>query len=351
MKHYFIKIFAIGFLILTPFIFIACSDSEGSQNKVKDDTQYAYVQTKEMIAQPFEDFISLIGIAKANQQANLAAEEGGKIKEFKKQKGDYVREGDVIVEINNDVLKAQLDAAKVQYDRTETNYKKQEQIYNQNVSSEIQYLNAKYDRDGAKAQYDLIKSRYDKTFIRAPFSGIVDQKFFEVGEMVPPMTSIVALVNLDIIKLEVGAPENFINQIKIGDEAIVTFNELGREFMQKVSYVGNTISADNRTFPIEIKMNNPGRIIKPQLNAEIKIVKLKSKEVIVVPEETVQKTDLGYVVFVEENGVAKMRNIDIISRRDNQVAIKNGLKSGDKLIMVGYQNLIDGEKVKVVNNG
>jgi multidrug efflux pump subunit AcrA (membrane-fusion protein) len=130
----------------------------------------------------------------------------------------------------------------------------------------------------------------------------------------------------------------------------VIFNDLGGEnYEEKISYVGSTINTDNRTFPVEIYIANKERKIKPELNAQVKIERVRYENVIVVPEEVVTRTDQGYVVFVEENGLAKMRVVNVAGRFANKAAISEGLNGGDNLIHVGYQKLIDGEKVRVLN--
>jgi membrane fusion protein (multidrug efflux system) len=153
------------------------------------------------------------------------------------------------------------------------------------------------------------------------------------------------------IKLEAGVPENFVNIVKKGDSVKVVFKDLNNSaYYEKVSYVGNTISTDNRTFPIEINIDNRDGKIKPELSAQIYIYKQKFSNAIVIPEETVSTTDLGEVVFVEEDGVARMRVVEIISRSNNKVAIKSGIKEGENLITVGFQSLVDKTKIKVVND-
>ena len=248
------------------------------------------------------------------------------------------------------MLKASLDAAKAQFDMAESNFLKQEQIYKENVTSELQYLNAKYERDAAKANYELIKARYERTFIKAPFAGIVDRKFAEMGELVLPGAPVVSLVNLFRIKIEAGVPENYVNHVKRGDSVKVIFKDLeNKEYRAVLSYVGRTITTNNRTFPIEIYLNNSNSIIKPELSAQVYIQKARFESAIIIPEEVVTNTDLGYAVFVEEKGIARMRIIEIISRSNNEVAVKSGLNEGENLITVGFQNLVDGTKVKVVN--
>jgi RND family efflux transporter MFP subunit len=336
-------------LIMLSIFFNACSDAGGNEKEKEDPGSFTYVETTKLKSEPFVSYISLVGVVKAYQKAEVAVEEGGIIENFLKEKGSYVKQGDVILELQNEVLKANLDAAKAQYDMAENNFKKQEEVYNQKVTSELQYLNAKYERDGAKANYELIKSRYEKTFIKAPFSGIFDKKYIEEGEYAAPGTPIVSLVSMDRVKIEAGVPENYVNDIKAGNNVKIVFNDLGGiTYDEKISYVGSTINSDNRTFPVEIIISNRDGKIKPELNADVKIERVKFEKSVVVPEEVVIKTDQGNVVFVEESGIAKMRVVDVAGRFGNKVAVSDGLKEGDMLITVGYHKLIDGEKVKVL---
>jgi len=226
---------------------------------------------------------------------------------------------------------------------------RQEIVYKQQVTSELTFLNSKFERDAAKANYELIKARYDRTFIKAPFAGIVDQKFAEIGETVMPGFPIVYLVNMHKIKVVAGVPENYVNMVKERSNVEVVFKDLDdAKYTSKVAYVGHTISTNNRTFPIEIILNNRDGKIKPELNAQIFIEIAKYENVFVIPEETLTETDLGPAVFIVKDGVAEMRIIEIIGRSKNEIAIMDGLKVGENLIVVGFQKLINGKKVTVI---
>ena len=171
-----------------------------------------------------------------------------------------------------------------------------------------------------------------------------------MGELVLPGAPIVSLVNMFRIKIEAGIPENYVNRIKRGDSVKVVFKDLqNAEYRAVLSYVGSTITSDNRTFPIEIHIHNSENKIKPELSAQVFIQKEKFSSAIIIPEEVITKTDLGYAVFIEKDGIAKMRIIDIINRSNNKIAVKSGLSEGENLIYVGFQNLVDGIKIKVVN--
>jgi len=342
--------------IIVTILFIAiagCADSTGSDknNSENNEEPSVYVKTKVLQLVSFVDNIYVLGTAKAFHEANISSDEGGKIKKFIKDKGYYVNKGDVIVVIDNDVLKANLDAAFAQYQRAESTYVRQEKVYKQQVTSELTYLNSKFERDAAKANYELIKARYDRTFVKAPFSGIVDQKFAEVGESVMPGFPIVSLVSINKIKVVAGVPENYVNKVNKKSKVKIVFKDLNNEqYESKVSYVGYTISKDNRTFPIEIIVDNKDKKIKPELSAKIFIEEASYENVFVIPEETVTETDLGSVVFIEKDGIAEMRIVEILSRSKNEIAVQNGLSEGENLVVVGFQNLVNGKKVTVISS-
>ena len=337
--------------LVSIFLLTGCGNSSDEDKKDNQESSEptVYVKTKELHPQSFTDNIFVLGVAKALHEANLSSDEGGKIKTFVKDKGYFVKKGEVVLIIDNEVLKANLDAAYAQYEKAESTYVRQEKVYKEKVTSELTYLNSKFERDAAKANYELIKARYERTFIKAPFSGTVDMKYAEIGETVLPGAPIVSMVSLNKIKIEAGVPENYVNDVKPETKVNVVFKDLNdAKYTSKISYVGQTISTDNRTFPVEVILENSNKMIKPELSAKLYIERKDYDSVFVVPAETVTETDLGPALFVEKDGKARMRIVDIISRSENEIAIKSGVKEGENLITVGFQNLINDEKVTVL---
>lgn len=353
MKKNIYKIILFTFaVILTSTAFIACGDSDAADQKnekKKEESKFVLVETKSLKYEPYTSYLTVIGTAKSDKISNISADEGGKIKSFLKDKGSFVKKDEVILILDNDVIKANMDAAKAQYDLAEVNFQMQENIYKQNVSSEIQFLQAKYQRDGAKANYELMKARYDRTFIKATFNGYIENKFFEEGEMASPGFPIVTLINTDVVKVTAGISEAYVNDVQVGDNVSIIFKDLkNSEYKGKISFVGKSISTSNRTFSVEVLISNPGNKIKPELNAELNIETGKFEKMIVIPENVIVRTDLGYVVYVANSSKAKMKIVSVQSRKNNRAAISSGLTEGDELIITGYQGLVEGENIKVV---
>ncbi|MCF6268854.1 MAG: efflux RND transporter periplasmic adaptor subunit [Melioribacteraceae bacterium] len=344
-----VKYLIVVLLLIGSISFIGCSESEGNTTeKKKEVIKKISVKTIVLKSGKYSDFISVIGTVKPFQKALLSATEGGKITKYLKDKGDYVKKGETILEIDNDILKANLDATKAQFELAEITFQKQEMIYKQNVNSEIQYLQSKYGMEQLKANLSMIQTRYNNTFIVAPFSGYIDYKYYEEGELAPVGQPIINLIDIGKVKIEAGVPENFITLVKKGDMVAVLINAVGKEYTGKISFVGTSVNATNRTFPIEITIFNKEKLLKPELIADVKIQTKSYDKMITIPTEVITRVDNGYVVYVENNGIAEGREVIILKRSGDKVAVSEGLNDGDKLIVVGYQSLIDGQAINVV---
>ena len=327
---------------------ISCSQEGSGEEVVTKEKNKVAVKTVKLTAKSFTDYISVIGNVKPYQKALISTTEGGKIIKFIKDKGDYATRGDTILIINNEILEANLLAAKAQLDLGQITFEKQEIVFKESVNSEIQYLQSKYNLQQLEANYKLIQTRYNNTFITAPFSGYIDYKYFDEGELAPVGQPIFLLIDVTRVKIEAGVPEKYISSIKKGDVATVFVKEINKELTGKISFVGSSVNTSNRTFPIEITLSNKGRELKPELIAEVKIESSKFDAIITIPTEVISRVDDGYLVYVLDDGRARSRKIEVLKRTANEVAVASGLNNDDELIIVGYQNLVDGQAVSVV---
>lgn len=341
------------FSSLLLFVFLSCSNEEGKSdsNLIKEKKEKILnVEVKKIDTKEFIGTIPVLGTVKPFKRANLGYLAGGKIERIYRDKGNNVSKGDTILVIENASLKGNMLALKAQYELAKVNFEKQEKIYKENVNSEFQFLQAKYQMEQAKAGYDQIKALYNETFIKAPFTGIIEDKYFEEGEIAAPGVPIVTLINSSYLKVEAGVPEKFSGRVNLGDEVIIHFNTvMDSPVESKISYVGSAVKSNNRTFPIEILLSKPDNRIKPEILANVEIIEQKYSEMVIIPDNLISRLDDGYAVFVEKDGIAMRKNVEILSRNGKNVAIKSGLQKGENLIVVGYQNIVDGQKVAVVN--
>jgi multidrug efflux pump subunit AcrA (membrane-fusion protein) len=118
--------------------------------------------------------------------------------------------------------------------------------------------------------------------------------------------------------------------------------------LSKVSFVGAAVSPNNRTLPVEFVVPNLHQRLKPEMVARVQIVRSKRQAAILVSETIIQRVDRNkMVVYVERNGVAEERVVKIGGRLNGMVEIVDGLNPGDRVIVSGFQNLVNGQPVRV----
>ncbi len=321
------------------------ANNSGAEGEVPKVT----VRVMEIEEQPFEQVIDITGTVASEGDVMVPADEGGRVLSWLVPLGGSVRSGQVLVQLDSVLLRAQYDAALAQYNIAQTNFEKQEKVYEEQGISELQLKTLQYQRDAAKAQMEMARERLDRTRVKSPIDGKLNARLVEAGEMSLPGAPIAHVVNTRQIKLEAGIPERYAASFRVGDPVSFTVDAIaGEEFSGIISFVGSAVNQDNRTIPVEARVANAGGKLKPDMIAAMTIRLRERENSIVVPEDYIIKSDLDeFVVYVEKDGVAKERAVTIGGTSRGDVLILDGLQPGDRLITFGQQNVSDGQPVIV----
>lgn len=340
-------------LLALILLFTSCGGSKSEQGQPPGAGSTAErvvpIQAQAVSPAPFTAMLLLTGTIKAVEDVIVSTEEGGVLKQWKFQKGDAVKRGDVLAVFNDDIIRPMYESADAQYRIAEMNYSKQQKVFEEAGISEIQVLTSQYQRDAARAQAELAKARLDRTRMKTTISGILDERRYNEGELAPPGAPVARVVNLDQVKLLVSVPENYAGAVRTGTSVEVNVTALpGETFKGHVTFVSASVQPDNRTVTVEALLRNTTRKLKPDMIARAKIVESVQRQSILVDESLVQQVDQRtMIVYVLESGKARRRTVTLGSRNDSKVEIVSGLKSGDMLITSGTQNLYDGVPVEV----
>jgi len=308
------------------------------------------VQIEEVRLTPFTDVITVTGIIKGREDVMLSPEEGGVVREWLIEKGQPVKKGDIIGLLNDDVIRASYEAAAAQWNLAETNFEMQKNIYAEKAISELQFKSALYNRDAAKAQADLARARLERTRLRSPIDGVLNDTFVDAGEFAPPAMPVAHLVNLQNLKVAAEVSERYAGSLQVGNEAHVIPDAFPDDTITaRVGYIGSAVNSSNRSLPVEMFITNHGWRLKPEMIAKVKILRSSKKNTMLISENVVQLVDKGRnVVFVENGGTARERSLKLGARQGNRVEVLEGLEPGDRLIVTGIQSLVDGQPVSVV---
>jgi RND family efflux transporter MFP subunit len=345
------KIVTTGMVLCIGLLITSCHkvDKENTVKEQSVDVKIEILKPSRMI-----DAIQVAGTVKAFEDVNISPEEGGVIKEWKIQKGQLAKKGDLIVVLRDEVIKAGYDAAEAQYKMADLNAEKQQKVYDQQGISDLQMKNFQYGRDAAKANADLMKARWERTQIRSTIDGVLENtpmgNLLNEGEYAPPGQPIARVVNNSKVKIQVEVPELYSGTLPLGIPAVITFDALpGDTLKGRVSFVSSAVSAANRTMQVEIILMNPFRKLKPEMVAKVKLLRETKGNAIMVSENIIQLVDRDRtIVYVENNGTAEERRLKLGGRQGMMMEVIDGLKSGDHLIVTGYQKLVNGTAVTVV---
>lgn len=349
MKQYYV-FFATALVFTAAAIFSSCSkpDAKADAGNARKE-QAVSVHVEEIKLSPFTDAIHVTGVVKAFEDVMLSPEESGVVKEWKVQKGRAVKKGEILALLKDDILQPSYDAANAQYKLSELNFDKQTKVYAEQGISELQIKSSEYNRDAAKAQASIMAARLERSRLRSPINGILNDRFVDEGEFAPPAMPIAHLVNTSRVKIAGEVPEIQSANITFGATVFVTVDVYPNDILTgTISYIAAAVSASNRTLSVETVIPNPKNKLKPEMIARMRIVRSAKRNTLLISENIIQLVDRNkYIVYVEKSGKAEERIVKLGGRQGKMVEILDGLKPGDRIITVGFEKLVSGQLVTI----
>jgi len=323
---------------------------------LKDKTQrFVLVESIELEEEIFNHFVSFQGSIETDKNVVIYPEIPGLLKKIHVKEGQQVTEGTLLAELSDGGLIDQLDQLKLQLKLAKTTYNRQKRLWNKKIGSEIQFLQAKTSYLSLQKSVSQMNDQVTKTKITAPFDGIVDHIIADSGSNLSPgMTPIMRVINLDQMKVAAEIPEIHLPNIQKNTSAVVSVPVLGIQFNQVVANVGNFINPNNRSFRVEISINNENGALKPNMTAEIKVNDYKNTNAILVPIKDILENQNGesYVYLLkvsdEGNDIYKVVKtfVKLGKTSDNKIEILEGLEAGDKIVEEGIRLVKDQQLVK-----
>lgn len=311
------------------------------------------VKVSELHYGPFNHFIEVSGSAEAVSDAYISPEVSGQVREILVDEGAHVQRGQLLARLNTEITQSTIGEVKSQLDLANVVFEKQARLWEKGIGSEIQYLNAKTNKEALEKRLETLNSQMDMAIIKSPVNGIVDEIFLKKGELALPGAQLMRIVNLDEIFINADVSEVYLPVVRQGDTVNVEFPVFPDLDVNVPIYrKGNTINPNNRTFPIQLRMSNPRQLLKPNLLSVIHINDFSTDSALTVPSIIIKQDIRGsylYVAASDTNNklVARKVYIETGASFDDRTMVTEGLESGLKVIVEGYNQVSDGSEIAV----
>lgn len=310
-----------------------------------------YVAVTEMQESVFNHFVEVQGRVEGDEDIMVGAETMGTVTTVLVKAGDVVSKGQLLATLDDKIIRQAMDEVQAQLDLATQVYNRQKNLWDQQIGSEIQYLQAKTTKDALEKRAAATRDQLDMTRIKSPISGTVDQVMIKAGQAVAPGIPGIRVVNLNALKVVGEVAESYISTIKTGNEVKIVFPDLNKEITSRLDYAGKVINRLNRTFNVEVRLSGNDGSYRPNMVAVLKMVDYSSKKAYVIPVAAVQQSAEGsYVYVLESQGdheIAKRKMVKTGSEYNGMTEILDGISSGDRVITTGYQNVVEGDLIRL----
>jgi membrane fusion protein (multidrug efflux system) len=324
----------------------ASEDSAGEESPESNEVT-RNVRILEVGRADLTEFLDIAGVLSPVRGTDISTEEGGTVASLPAEKGAVVGKGGTVILLDRKLLKAQMESAEAARILREFNEERTRELFDSNNVSRQEMLLVHTQHEQAKAEAEVARIRYERAAIRAPFEGIITDRFVELGELVQPGVRVARIVDPFTLKLVGSMTERDVRWIEKDAPVTIAVEGVDGTVAGSVHWVG--FEADPRTgkFPVEIWVENPNLKIRPGVLGRARIEKTSHNNVIGIPRDAIVQRPGEQVVFVESDGRAYERSVRLGSDQGNLVVALDGLEEGDHLIVRGQRDLADSGKVIV----
>lgn len=323
------------------------TDSATSEQSSQSAAKAFAVQVKIIVSQPYQKPIFVRGRTEANRSVLVAAEIDGRVIQTPATEGSYVQAGDALCVLDPQDRELRLKQAKALKNKASIEYEGARSLKDRGFQSKTQIATAKSNLALAEAEVKAASLAKDKLIVRAPFSGIVQERMIDVGGFAQRATACARLIELSPMIVVGNIPESAVISLSVGDQAkIVMLNGVRLEGV--VRYISRAADSITRTFKIEVELPNDNGELVDGLSAEIILASAPVQAHRISPSlfSLLDDGSVGLKVIEDQNLVVH-RAVNIVGDDSDGVWV-SGLADTTTLITVGHEYVAVNSRVVTV---
>jgi membrane fusion protein (multidrug efflux system) len=304
-------------------------------------------------------FLTLTGSVVAERQSEVAANAAGRVAVTSIERGQHVTAGQVLARVDSRTAgfsaaasSAQASLADTQAAQAQEDCARIDWLFSRGAVAKAEYDRQKtqckaqeLSANAARAQAGLASRLVSDTVIRAPFAGVVGERYVNVGEYVQPATRVASVVVLDPVRVTISVPETAVGQVQAGQTLDVRVSAWpDRSFPATVVYLSPALRPGTRDLMVEARATNHDSALRPGMFATVRL-DTGEDDAPTVPEDAIVSTDTVHRLFVAREGRAFEMVVRIGTRKDGRVAVREALDGAARVVRHPPPGLQDGSAI------
>lgn len=339
-----------GRRLLAVLAAIACAGcGNSSETPAAPEPPPPVVEVATVLREPRETGMTLVGQLEADESVMLRPEMDGVLAAVDFEEGREVAEGSVLFRLRDGEQRARLHEAEAQLVLADQAWQRARSLAAARIVSAAELDHARATRDAAKARLDLARVELERTLVRAPFAGVLGQRFVSPGDRVTKTTDLGRIDAVARLKLAIPVPEPLIERVAPGMAFTIAVAPFpGERFPGTVYFVAPSLDPASRQLLLRGYVPNPDRRLRPGLFATVRVATEAQDEALVVPESAVVYDAGGAFVWrLGADDRAERASVVLGGRRDGRVEVEEGLAAGDRVVSAGTNKVLAGRPVRV----
>jgi len=333
-----------------PLLLVGCGDADPSQLKEKLMGGQAEERVIAVGVQRIDTVGGLVrnsypGALEESHSVDISFKYGGTLQQLNVEEDSHVRKGQVLARVSSPSMESSLRAAQATLEQAQDAYDRLKKVHDNGSLPEIKWREMVANLEKAQASYDLANAMLADNTLTAPFEGTVTGLNVTLGESVTPLKPIMRLIGSNDLVVKITVPENEIGKVQVGDEAYILIPALNdRRYQGTVVERSMTASLLTHSYPVKVSITEPDKELLPGMVGKV-VLQGDINNGITIPANAVLINNEGKFVWVAEDSRATRRHITISGYSGNGAVVGEGLKTGDIVIVEGYQKVSEGMKV------
>ncbi|MFN8415501.1 MAG: efflux RND transporter periplasmic adaptor subunit [Cytophagaceae bacterium] len=283
------------------------------------------------------------------EESTISVTVSGKIEKLSIENGSYVRKGQIIGAIDARVKQLNLEAVELSLDKLKRDYERTKELYEGKAATETNMLDAKYAYDNKRIEAEQLRRQIADANIVAPFTGVISNKKLNAGEFTNVGSVIATIVNIDKLKAIVYVNEKDAYRLKLGQNVTVNADVYaGQDFKGKITFISPK-GDDSHNYMVEVLIDNNGKsTLKAGTYVMVQFQVGGSSNALQIPKIALAEGVKNPYVYIINGNTAELRKVVVGREVGEYIEVISGLQQGEKVVVNGQINLINGSLINIV---